>query len=325
MSQKQKFPLAVSELETALAFSGVGTADQLSSQYGSASLSSSPAMQQGSLFQTLPENRKNKKPRGGRATGSQNFTEGDRRRALSVIQWVKPFRANKWEQVSNEYNIISWSEKWKERDRDFLKKYYTDKVWEGLSKPTGDPQLSWELHEVKLIRQEIDGLLQMGSIEDNYDSGENEDKDDQEIDMLGDTGEGNSSLSAIVGEDEYLLEVQCEQEEPPYTRNKAHYWEEGEKRSTQLPGIPEKSPKVRMSIEHHTHQQPTTAINANHLLSQMVTAIEKDTGKRDSDFEAIQVMRVALEKCKARYDRLESWYDHLEQRSYQLEDENRSL
>jgi len=76
--------------------------------------------------------------------------------------------------------MISRSEKRKERDADFLKKYYTDKVREGISKPTGDPNLSWELHEVKLIRQEIDGLLQMGSIEDIYDSGGDE---DEEIDM----------------------------------------------------------------------------------------------------------------------------------------------
>ena len=127
------------------------------------------------------ENKKNKKPRGGRATGSQNFTESDRRRALAVIQRVKPFGANKWEQVSTQYNMLSRSEKRKERDADFLKKYYTDKVREGLSKPTGDPNLSWELHEVKLIRQEIDGMLQMGSIEDIYDGGGDE---DAEIDML---------------------------------------------------------------------------------------------------------------------------------------------
>jgi len=127
------------------------------------------------------EKNKNKKPRGGRATGSQNFTEGDRRRALSVIQRVKPFGANKWEQVSTQYNMISRTEKRKERDADFLKKYYTDKIREGLSKPTGDPNLSWELHEVKLIRQEIDGLLQMGSIEDDY---ENSEDQDEEVDIL---------------------------------------------------------------------------------------------------------------------------------------------
>jgi len=125
------------------------------------------------------EKNKNKKPRGGRATGSQNFTErdSDRRRALSVIQRVKPFGANKWEHVSTQYNIISRTEKRKERDADFLKKYYTDKIQEGLSKPTGDPNLSWELHEVKLIRQEIDGLLQMGSIEDDYENSEDQDEE----------------------------------------------------------------------------------------------------------------------------------------------------
>src|SRR5207237_1340347 len=99
------------------------------------------------------------------------------------------FGANKWEQVSIEYNIISRNEKRKERDADFLKKYYTDKIREGLSKPTGDPHLSWELREVKHIREEIDGLLQMGSIEDT-DELENE---ENETDKFDNTGRGNYS------------------------------------------------------------------------------------------------------------------------------------
>ena len=80
-----------------------------------------------------------------------------------------------------------------------------------------------------------------------------------------------------------------------------------------------------MSIKRNSRHQPTPTVNANHLLSQMVSAIEKDTQKRDSDCEAIQVVRIALEKCEARYDRLESRYDRLEERCYQLEDENKQL
>lgn len=80
-----------------------------------------------------------------------------------------------------------------------------------------------------------------------------------------------------------------------------------------------------MSIEHNSRQQPTPSANANHLLSKMVSAIERDTQKRDSDCKAIQVVRIALERCEARYERLESRYDQLEERCYQLEDENKQL
>ncbi|KAG0127481.1 hypothetical protein HOY82DRAFT_541920 [Tuber indicum] len=241
---------------------------------------------------------------------SNRISELYRRRSeksLSVIWKIKPFGSNKWDQVSSEYNIISLSEKRKERDSDYLKKYYTDKVREGLSKPTGDPHLNWELYEVKLMRQEIDGLLHMGSIEDSYneelyEGTEESNKLDNRVDIY--LGKDN----LIRDEDE---EGPHDQEELTWNQVQDLEPEQGKRQPTKTTRsstdleTQEKYPKVTMSIERHSRQRSSTSTNANLFLSQMAAAIEKDLETRDSDSEAIQVVRVALEKCEARYQLLE--------------------
>jgi hypothetical protein len=120
-----------------------------------------------------------KTKRGGRKAGAQTFITTDKERAFEAIWEVLPYGANKWEKVAAIYNKSARENKRKERDGPYLKKFYTDLCTKGDSKPTGDPHLPWDIQEARRIRQEIAGLLNMGSLGDDDEEEEEEDDDEE--------------------------------------------------------------------------------------------------------------------------------------------------
>jgi hypothetical protein len=83
-----------------------------------------------------------------------------------VIRKIKPIGSNMWEQVASEYNKEARLHDRKDRDADSLKKCFTDKVKEGKTKPTGTPQIPWDVEEAREIWNEIQELIHMGSVDD---------------------------------------------------------------------------------------------------------------------------------------------------------------
>jgi chromosome segregation ATPase len=71
------------------------------------------------------------------------------------------------------------------------------------------------------------------------------------------------------------------------------------------------------------------ASQSNDFLSTVVSAIERDTrddtGSHGTEREAIQALRLALEKAESRYEKLEGRYERLEAKYERLQEENCEL
>jgi hypothetical protein len=68
-----------------------------------------------------------------------------------------------WEQVAMQYSKEAKEHDRKERDADFLKKFFTEKIKEGKTKPTGNPDMPWDVAEARDIWAEIEGVIHMST------------------------------------------------------------------------------------------------------------------------------------------------------------------
>jgi hypothetical protein len=125
--------------------------------------------------------------------GSQGFTVADKKRAFSVIRRVQPYGPHRWHQVAVEYNREARAVNRKDRDGHFLKKYYTDKVTEGYSKPDPLDDLNWEIREATEIQLEIERLIRMGQLKDSVPDLGDETEEEIEHEQGHEVGEGEGA------------------------------------------------------------------------------------------------------------------------------------
>ncbi|KAH0607578.1 uncharacterized protein H6S33_002612 [Morchella sextelata] len=228
--------------------------------------------------------------KGGRVPGSQNFTDADKKRAFGIIRRVQPFGSNKWDIVSTEYNRLSRELDRKDRDGDFLKKYYSDRIRDGYSKPTGDPDLNWEIQEAREIKYEIDGVLHMGKLDDS-ESGIAIDKEGKNDELIDDNFKGLDASLTILNDDRVL---------PEHT-------------------LFDKSvPKLKMTVERAKRQTPGITSQASELLNKVMSTFEREeTAAKGSE----DVLQRALERSDIRYEKLEIRYDKLKEKLVRTQEE----
>jgi hypothetical protein len=143
--------------------------------------------------------------KGGRVVGSQGFTVADKKRAFSVIRRVQPHGPHRWHQVAVEYNREARLVNRKDRDGHYLKKYYTDRVTEGYSKPDPLDDLNWEIREATEIQLEIDRLVRMGQLKDSVPDLGDETEEEVENEQGHEEGEGEgegAETAAMDGDQE---------------------------------------------------------------------------------------------------------------------------
>ncbi|KAI5812770.1 hypothetical protein BZA77DRAFT_134922 [Pyronema omphalodes] len=155
-----------------------------------------------------PDAKKIKKGGSLRVSGSRNFRDIDKKRAFAVIRKILPYGNNMWEQVARQYSKEAKKHGRKERDAEFLKSFFMEKVKEGNAKPTRSRGMSWDVAEACGIQAEIEGNIHMGSLNDatiesaseweedkdgDDDDDDREDPDDAEDDGL----ENDSEIQQI--------------------------------------------------------------------------------------------------------------------------------
>ncbi|KAI5812238.1 hypothetical protein BZA77DRAFT_149294 [Pyronema omphalodes] len=225
--------------------------------------------------------------KGGRLSGSQNFKDTDKRRALAIIRQVRPFGSNMWEQVAIQYSKQAQEYDRKERDGDFLKKFFMDKVKEGKSKPTGCPDMPWDVKEVREIWADIEGSIHMSVLDDPvpgsptvWDEAKEDDEDEEdEEDTAGKTHGNPASQSMASG-------------------------------------------KMTMSIQRSSRpNNQGLASKASEFLDKIITGFD-GPGTVDPSLGRAQAQ---YDKLEQRYEKLEEKMDKMGEMNGRLQDENKEL
>jgi hypothetical protein len=249
-----------------------------------------------------------KKPKtGGRLPGSQNFTPLDRERAFKAILKIKPYGANKWKETAIEYNRMARLEGRKDRDGEWLKKYYDDKIREGINKPACQPITDWEIRRANEVKSAIDKSIHVGDL-----------GDDPIIELSRDsrprTEDGIEGQATVpLGRYSPDWPSQFEEEEVDGSKN------------TTL-GTSGRGPCATVDASS-SRQQPSFVSKADEVIGKIVTAIQQpeDNTLQEAIAKALERSEARSERLEKRNEKLELKIENLEEEISRLRDENREL
>ncbi|KAI5788988.1 hypothetical protein EDC01DRAFT_631034 [Geopyxis carbonaria] len=206
-----------------------------------------------------------RKKRGGKAPGSQSFLEADKERAFDAMRAIVPTGSQEWDAVAVAYSRSAKEHGRKDRDSTFLKKFYTAMI--KTSKPTGAPQLPWEISEArqieKLIAEKVNMFegdesdLEAGLVKDIHELGG--DVCEDETDLVGDFERDDEVLEDADGNESALSPVITE-----------HRNDEASIAASQPASSIPVPKKIVMSVERASRQKQSVSSQSSQVMERLM-------------------------------------------------------
>ncbi|KAI5780448.1 hypothetical protein EDC01DRAFT_780711 [Geopyxis carbonaria] len=226
---------------------------------------------------------------------------------------VIPTGSQEWDTVAVTYTRCAKENGRKERDSNFLKKYYTSLI--KTNKPTGDPELPWEVKEARRVERLIAGKVELfvGDESDLDPDSDNEVVTHEQEDH----DKYNAPQHEMIVVDPASFSHEVSQRVVNATSSQS---------SSQLSPHSGMSKKVVMSVERASRQKPSVASQSSQVMQRLMQMTERTfAGAANDSIASVATNEDPSSSSSSRFQRLEARVDKLEDRNDKLHEENKSL